>query len=111
MKFLIGRCTAVAIEPRAALGHYDAGGGRYTLYAGGGGAVRYKKDLASVLGVDPGKVRVITRDVGGNFGSNNRVYVEHGLALWPSRKLVPPAHFPASPSEPFLADYQAPDLA
>src|SRR5258706_9974801 len=25
-----------------------------SLYAGGGGAVRFKKDLASVLGVDPG---------------------------------------------------------
>src|SRR5882672_5921811 len=110
MKFLIGRCTAVAIEPRAALGHYDAGGGRYTLYAGGGGAVRYKKDLASVLGVDPGKVRVITRDVGGNFGSKNRVYVEYGLALWASRKLGRPVKFTASRSEAFLSDYQGRDL-
>jgi len=56
--------------------------GRYTLYAGTGGAVRQKKDLAAVLGVDESKVRVITRDVGGNFGSKNRVYVEYGLALW-----------------------------
>jgi len=110
MKFPIGRCTAVAIEPRAALGHYDAGGGRYTLYAGGGGAVRYKKDLASVLGVDPGKVRVITRDVGGNFGSKNRVYVEYGLALWAARKLGRPVKFTASRSEAFLSDYQGRDL-
>src|SRR6266513_2100719 len=94
MKFHIARCTAVAIEPRAALASYDAGTGRYTLYAGGGGAVRYKKDLASLLGIEPRNLRVVCRDVGGNFGSKNRVYVEYGLALWASRKLVRPDAMP-----------------
>jgi aerobic carbon-monoxide dehydrogenase large subunit len=110
MKFTIGRCTAVAIEPRAALASYDPGTGRYTLYAGSGGAVRYKKDLAAVLGTDPGKLRVITCDVGGNFGSKNRVYVEFALALWASRKLGRPVKFTASRSESFLSDYQGRDL-
>lgn len=110
MKFDIGRCTAVAIEPRGALGTYDAGSGRYTLYAGSGGAVRYKKDLAAVLGVEPDRLRVITCDVGGNFGSKNRVYVEFGLALWASRKLGRPVKFIASRSESFLTDYQGRDL-
>jgi len=84
--------------------------GRYTLYAGTGGAVRQKKDLAAVLGVDESKVRVITRDVGGNFGSKNRVYVEYGLALWASRKLGRPVKFTASRSESFVSDYQGRDL-
>src|SRR5216683_126525 len=108
MKFNIGRCTAVALEPRAALGSYDAG--RYTLYAGSGGAVRYKKDLATVLGIDPGNLRVVTCDVGGNFGSKNRVYVEYGLVLWASRKLGRPVKFTASRSEAFVSDYQGRDL-
>src|SRR5207302_698262 len=110
MKFHIARCTAVAIEPRAALASYDAGTRRYTLYAGGGGAVRYKKDLASVLGIEPRDLRVVCRDVGGNFGSKNRVYVEYGLALWASRKLGRPVKFTASRSEAFLSDYQGRDL-
>ncbi len=110
MKFHIARCTAVAIEPRAALASYDAGTGRYTLYAGGGGAVRYKKDLASLLGIEPRNLRVVCRDVGGNFGSKNRVYVEYGLALWASRKLGRPVKFTASRSEAFLSDYQGRDL-
>lgn len=110
MKAHIGRVTAVAIEPRAALGSHDAGTGRSTLYAGGGGAVRYKRDLAMVLGIDPGKLRVVTRDVGGNFGSKNRVYVEYGLVLWASRKLGRPVKFTASRSEAFLSDYQGRDL-
>ena len=110
MKFHIGRCTAVAIEPRAALGTYDASAGRYTLYAGSGGAVRCKRDLAAVLGIDPGKLRVVTCDVGGNFGSKNRVYVEYGLVLWASRKLARPVKFTASRSEAFVSDYQGRDL-
>ncbi len=110
MKFTIGRCTAVAIEPRAALASYDPGTGRYTLYAGSGGAVRQKSDLAAVLGIDPGKLRVVTCDVGGNFGSKNRAYVEYGLALWASRKLGRPVKFTASRSESFLSDYQGRDL-
>ena len=110
MKFHIARCTAVAIEPRAALASYEARTGRYTLYAGGGGAVRYKKDLASLLGIEPRNLRVVCRDVGGNFGSKNRVYVEHGLALWASRKLGRPVKFTATRSEAFLSDYQGRDL-
>ena len=110
MKFHIERCTAVAIEPRAALASYDAGTGRYTLCAGGGGAVRYKKDLASLLGIDSRDLRVLSCDVGGNFGSKNRVYVEFGLALWASRKLGRPVKFTASRSEAFLSDYQGRDL-
>jgi len=110
MKFCIGRCTAVALEPRAALGHYDASNGRYTLYAGGGGAVRYKKDLAELLGIEPRTLRVLSCDVGGNFGSKNRVYVEFGLALWASRKLGRPVKFTATRSEAFLSDYQGRDL-
>src|SRR5207245_8750699 len=104
MKFHIARCTAVAIEPRAALASYDAATGRYTLYAGSGGAVRYKKDLASLLGIEPRNLRVVCRDVGGNFGSKNRVYVEHGLALWASRKLGRPVKFTATRSEAFLSE-------
>jgi carbon-monoxide dehydrogenase large subunit len=110
MKFDVGRCTAVALEPRAALGSYDAASGRYTLYAGTGGAVRQKRDLATVLGVEDRRLRVVTADVGGNFGSKNRVYVEYGLVLWAARKLGRPVKFTASRSESFLSDYQGRDL-
>src|SRR5919112_6171398 len=37
--FHIGRVTGVPLEPRAAVAQYDATSGRYTLYAGSGGAV------------------------------------------------------------------------
>src|SRR6266567_4742372 len=45
-KFNIGRVTAVTMELRSALGDYDAASDRYTLYCGGGGAVKQKSEMA-----------------------------------------------------------------
>src|SRR6516165_7203975 len=78
-KFHIGRVTGVPLEPRAALGVHDAATNRYTLYAGSGGAVRQKRELETVLGIPPDSLRVLSHDVGGNFGTRNRVFVEFGL--------------------------------
>ncbi len=110
MKTHIGRVTGVPLEPRAALGHFDPQTQRYTIYAGSGGAVRQKQELAAVLGVDPQGVRVLSFDVGGNFGTRNRSFVEFGLVLWASRKLGRPVKFRAERSEAFLTDYQGRDL-
>ena len=111
MAFHIDRVTAVTMEPRAALGHYDATIDRYTLYAGSGGALRQKHELAAVLGIAPDRLRVVSFDVGGNFGARNRPYVEFGLVLWAARKLGRPVKFTATRSEAFLSDYQGRDLA
>ena len=110
MEFSIGRVTAAPMEPRAALAHYDAPNGRYTLHAGSGGAVRQKQELAAVLGIAPERLRVLSFDVGGNFGSRNRVYPEFGLVLWAAQKLGRPVKYTASRSEAFLTDYQGRDL-
>ena len=109
-KFHVGRVTGVPLEPRAALGHYDAATGRYTLHAGSGGAVRQKSELAAVLGVPPDRLRVLSHDVGGNFGTRNRVFVEFGLVLWASHKVGRPVKYTATRSEAFLSDYQGRDL-
>ena len=106
----IGRVTGVPLEPRAALGSFDPETGRYCLYAGSGGAVRQKSELAKVLGEDPQDLRVLSFDVGGNFGTRNRAYVEFGLVLWAAKKLGRPVKFRAERSESFLTDYQGRDL-
>jgi carbon-monoxide dehydrogenase large subunit len=109
-EFHIDRVTGVPMEPRSALGSYDSTTGRTTLYAGSGGAVRQKAELANVLGIDPKNLRVLSYDVGGNFGTRNRVYVEFGLVAWASKKLGRPVKFTATRSEAFLSDYQGRDL-
>jgi carbon-monoxide dehydrogenase large subunit len=108
--FRIGRVTAVPLEPRAALAHYDTRTQRYTLYAGSGGAVRQKHELAAALGIAADRLRVLCHDVGGNFGSRNRPYVEFGLLLWAANKLGRPVKYTATRSEAFLSDYQGRDL-
>ena len=110
MDFHIGRVTGVPLEPRAAVANYDAATGRLTLYAGSGGAVRQKRELATVLGIEPERLRVLSYDVGGNFGTRNRVFVEFGLVLWAAHKLRRPVKFTATRSEAFLSDYQGRDL-
>ena len=106
----IPRATAVTIEPRACLGSYDAATDRYTLYAGSGGAVKQKREMAGALNESPDKFRLLSLDVGGNFGSKNRPYVEYGLVLWASKRIGRPVRFTATRSEAFLTDYQGRDL-
>ena len=53
---------------------------------------------------------MVSRDVGGNFGARNRVYVEFGLVLWAARRLGRAVKYTASRSEAFLSDYQGRDL-
>src|SRR5262245_59170218 len=106
----VGRVTGVPLEPRSALGAYDEESGRFTLHAGSGGAVRQKRELATVLGVAPERVRVLSYDVGGNFGTRNRVFVEFGLVLFVARRVGRPVKYTATRSEAFLSDYQGRDL-
>src|SRR5882757_1742343 len=109
-KFNIVRVTGVPMELRACLADFDAASGKYTLYAGSGGAVRQKIELVQVLGVAPDKLRVLSYDVGGNFGTRNRPFVEFGLVLWAAKKVGRPVKYTATRSEAFLSDYQGRDL-
>src|ERR1700739_573219 len=52
----VQRIAGVPMEPRAATGTYESETGRYTLYAGIGGAVRAKQGLAQMLGISEDKV-------------------------------------------------------
>jgi aerobic carbon-monoxide dehydrogenase large subunit len=106
----VPRITGVPMEPRAALGVWDEATGRYTLYAGSGGAVRHKSDLAEILGVPEAAVRVVARDVGGNFGTRNSFYPEFALVAWAARRLRRPVKWTCERREAFLTDYQARDL-
>lgn len=110
MKFRITRNTGVPMEPRAGLGSFDTIKGQYTLYAGGGGAVRYKKELIQIFGVEPDQIRVVTKDVGGNFGTRNRLFPEYPLVMWAAKRLGRPVKNTTSRTECFLSDFQGRDL-
>ncbi len=107
----VPRIAGVPMEPRAATGTYDPATGRYTLYAGIGGAVRPKQELAKILGVPEEKVRVVMHEVGGNFGTRGSFNPEFALVTWASRRVGRPVKWTCERSEAFVCDYQARDLA
>ncbi|MGH7387996.1 MAG: xanthine dehydrogenase family protein molybdopterin-binding subunit [Candidatus Rokuibacteriota bacterium] len=106
----VNRVTGVPMEPRAALAAYDAATGRYTLHAGSGGSQRIKSDLAGALGVPERAVRVVARDVGGNYGTRNSSYPEFALCAWAARRLGRPVKWTCDRQEAFLTDYHSRDL-
>ncbi len=107
----VQRVTGVPMEPRAAMCEFDPASGRYTLYAGNGSLWRLKDDLATILGVPADDVRVLMRDVGGNFGTRGMIYVEFAVVAWAARRVGRPVKWTAERQEGFLSDYQARDLA
>ena len=110
MAYNIPRVTGVPLEPRSALAVHDVEATQTTIYAGSGGVVRQKREIATVLHDDPETLRIVAYDIGGNFGTRNRVYVEFGLTAWAARRLGRPVKFTAQRSESFISDYQGRDL-
>jgi len=106
----VNRVTGVPMEPRAAVGSYDAATGRYTLYAGSGGIVRQKKEIAAILSVPFESVRVVAHEIGGNFGTRNSFFPEFALVAWGSRKVGRPVKWTAERHEAFVTDYMGRDL-
>jgi carbon-monoxide dehydrogenase large subunit len=106
----VPRVTGVTMEVRTALAACEPDSGRITLYAGGGGVVRPKMDLAHMLGLEPAKIRVIAKDVGGNFGTRNNSYPEFALVAWAARRLGRPVKWSGDRTESFLSDYHGRDL-
>jgi carbon-monoxide dehydrogenase large subunit len=105
----VQRVTGVPLDARAAVGVFDPASGRYTLFAGSGGVVRQKRELAAILGVPEAAVRVVSGDVGGNFGTRNAFFPEFALVVWAARRLGRPVKWTCDRSEAFLSDYQGRD--
>ncbi len=99
------RITANAIEPRSALGVYDASDETYTLYATSQNPHGARTMLCgAVLKLPETKLRVVSPDVGGGFGTKGEVYPEDGLVLWASRRSGRPVKWISTRSEGLLTD-------
>jgi carbon-monoxide dehydrogenase large subunit len=103
------RIVTNPIEPRGAVGEYDAARGRYTLTVSGQSLHATRDHAARALGVAPERVRLVAPDVGGGFGAKNFIYPEHVLMLWAARRTGRPVKWIATRGETFLADHQARD--
>jgi carbon-monoxide dehydrogenase large subunit len=109
-RYTITRVHAQFMEPRGALGLWDAGEGRYTLYADVQYPHRVRNALATnIFKIPEHAIRVIAGDVGGGFGTKGWQYPEHRLVLWAARKLRRPVKWACERREAIPADEHARD--
>ena len=99
------RLIANSMEPRGAVGSYDAGDGRFTLTTSTQGSHSIRRLLAAnIFKLPENRFRVVTPDVGGGFGMKLFLYPEQGLVLYAARKLGVPVKWTGERGESFLTD-------
>jgi aerobic carbon-monoxide dehydrogenase large subunit len=109
-RYVITRVHAQYMEPRGALGAYDPGEDRYTLYADVQYPHRVRNALATnIFQIPEHQIRVIVGDVGGAFGTKGWQYPEHRLTLWAARRLGRPVKWACERREAIPADEHARD--
>ena len=110
LDLVINRISAAPMEPRAAVGDYDPGTNRLTLYCGVQNPHSMRRVLANrYLKVAEGDLRVVSPDMGGAFGMRSSPYPELTLVLHSARLLGRPVRWTIERSEAFVADDQARD--
>ncbi len=99
------RLAPNAIEPRSYVSDYDVSADKYTLYTSTQNPHLIRLLMcAFVLGLPEHKVRVVSHDVGGGFGSKIYHYTEEALITWASKKIGRPIKWTSDRSEAFLTD-------
>ena len=108
-RFVINRVTAATMEPRGAVGDYNAADGRYTVYTPIQRPHPTRNELSKVLKVPESKIRIITGDTGGSFGMKSPIFNETPLVLLASKLIGRPVKWISTRTEAFLSDAQARD--
>jgi carbon-monoxide dehydrogenase large subunit len=99
------RLVPNAMEPRAALGHYDKAEDHYTCWTTSQNPHVARLVMSAFYNVAPeNKLRVIAPDVGGGFGSKIYIYPEEIVCLWASKKTGVPVKWVGDRTESFLTD-------
>ena len=103
------RMVANPIEPRGALSSYGEDG-RFTLYLATQNVHMIRDVLCDqIMDMPHDKMRVVTRDVGGGFGTKYYMYPEYPLTLWAAKRLGRPIKWTPDRTESFLTDVHARD--
>ncbi|HKW52414.1 MAG TPA: molybdopterin cofactor-binding domain-containing protein, partial [Stellaceae bacterium] len=99
------RLTAMTMEPRGAIGEYDEGTERYTLYTSTQNVHGLRHALSHrILRVPESGIRVVARDVGGGFGMKGQLYAEEAVVVWAARRVGRPVKWVATRSEAMMGD-------
>ena len=103
------RIVVNAMEPRSAIGSWDAVNERWVLNVGCQGVFGLRGGLAGVLNVKPDRLHVLTGNVGGSFGMKAPPYPEYAPLLLAAKRLGRPVKWTDERSESFLSDHHGRD--
>jgi carbon-monoxide dehydrogenase large subunit len=109
VRLVNNRVTANPIEPRCAVGVYEAADGRYTLHTTSQDPHSVRAAVSAALNLPESKIRVSSPDVGGGFGMKANLYPDDILVLWAARRCGRPVKWTATRSESLLCDNHARD--
>ena len=99
------RVAPNAMETRCCNAAYDPGTGEFTLYLASQHPFGQRTLLSAVVGFAPeNKIRVISPDVGGGFGSKAFQYAEDVVCMWACREFGRPVKWMGERGEAFLSD-------
>ena len=99
------RLVGNPMEPRAAIGEYDAANGQYTLWTTSQFPHVVRLLMGEmVLGIPQHKLRVVAPDVGGGFGVKQFHYAEEAVVTWAASKLGGAVKWVCQRSEGFISD-------
>jgi aerobic carbon-monoxide dehydrogenase large subunit len=102
------RLVANPMEPRNAIGIWDEE--RFTLYSGTQGVHLVHRQLANhIFNLPEDRIRVVTPDVGGGFGTKGFFYPEQALVLFAAREVGRPVRWIGDRTDSFLSDAQGRD--
>ena len=105
LEFVNNRKIPNAIEPRCSNATYDEGTQSFTLYTTSQNPHITRLLIAAFeLAIPETKLRIISPDVGGGFGSKIPHYPEETLVTWASRKVGRPVKWTAERAESFMSD-------
>ncbi|WP_068314664.1 xanthine dehydrogenase family protein molybdopterin-binding subunit [Polycladidibacter hongkongensis] len=105
LELVNNRVISNYMETRACIGAYDAESDRFTLTAGTQGGHGLRDIIAEdILGIEAEKLRVITPDVGGGFGTKMFCYREYPLVLLAAKALGAPVRWSGERMDHFVTD-------
>ncbi len=94
-----------AVEPRSTLVSYNPASDELTLWTTTQNPHVHRLIIAAfVLGIPEHKLRVISADVGGGFGSKIMIYPEEVAVTWATKQLRRPVRWTAERRESYLTD-------
>ena len=105
--FRFGRVIGGYMEPRATTATVDPDSGRLTLWTSTQWVYGVRDRVATILGLDKGKVHVLAPDVGGAFGAKGQVYTEEILLAALALRLQRPVRWVATRTEDTQATGQS----